>query len=84
MTSQACFIKPGGFSSAHYVLSAEMLNARSSTADKPQVVGAALVVCSQDPVVTLLYLCERRRRRKLCCTEPNLRVINKGSDVLIL
>lgn len=82
MTSQACFIKPGGFSSAHYVLSTEMLSARSSTADKPQVVGAALVVCSQDPVVTLLYLCERRR--KFCSTEPNLRVINKGSDVLIL
>lgn len=29
-----------------------MLSARSSTADKPQVVEAALAVCSQDPVIT--------------------------------
>lgn len=56
MTSQASFIKPRGFSSARYMLSAEMLSARSSTADKPQVVEAALVVCSQDPVITLSSL----------------------------
>lgn len=38
------------------MLSAEMLSALSSTADKPQVVEAALGVCSQDPVITLSSL----------------------------
>lgn len=41
-----------------------MLSALSSTADKPQVVEAALGVCSQDPVITLssLFVWERKKK----------------------
>lgn len=40
-----------------------MLSAYSSTADKLKVVGAALVVCSQDPVITLssLFVWEKKK-----------------------
>lgn len=39
LTSQARIIKPRGFSSARYVLSAELLRAHGSATDKPQAVG---------------------------------------------
>lgn len=41
-----------------------MLSARSSTADEPQVLEAALVVCSQDPVITLssLFVWEKKKK----------------------
>lgn len=39
-----------------------MLSARSSTADKPQVVEAALVVCSQDSDNSSLFVWEKKKK----------------------